>query len=89
MLGNKNKLKLLGNKNKLKSYKNNKEEKNIGQKMWERWLEDIISKKKDIIINNDTSINIDSKDNNIIFRIKSKKKKKNLQRKSVDEDELK
>ena len=56
--------------------------------MWERWLEDIISKKKDII-NNDTSINIDSKDNNIIFRIKSKKKKKNLQRKSVDEDELK
>ena len=88
MLGNKNQLKLLGNKNKLKSYKNNKEEKNIGQKMWERWLEDIISKKKDII-NNDTSINIDSKDNNIIFRIKSKKKKKNLQRKSVDEVELK
>ena len=38
MLGNKNQLKLLGNKNKLKSYKNNKEENNIGQKMWERWL---------------------------------------------------
>ena len=68
----KNELNFLGYKNKLSAYKYNKEEIMKGEKMWEKWIEEIIKKNKGN--SNDKSISSSySENNNSIYGINNKK----------------